>query len=637
MCGIVGYVGKKRVVPVIIDGLRRLEYRGYDSAGIAVAGNGEGLQIRRAEGKLRNLEEAIRLKPLNGTYGIGHTRWATHGRPTEENAHPHRDCTGGVVVVHNGIIENYLTLKKKLAEEGHKFCTETDTEVVAHLIEKYLGAPKAGTKPASNGHTHAHGNKVPLEEAVRRAVRDLHGVFALAVISTTEPNKIVAARQGPPAVIGLGKDEYFVASDVPAILYHTRDLFFLADGDLAVITPQGVTLTDFDGNPVTRQISHVTWDPIMAEKGGFKHFMLKEIFEQPRAVRDTMMGRISPDTGHIFLDEMEITEEEFRNFRKINIAACGTSWHAGLAGKFMIERLARVPVEVDYASEYRYRDPITGPNELMVLITQSGETADTIAAQREARAKGSKTLGICNVVGSMIARESNGAIYTHAGPEIGVASTKAFTAQLTALFVFALYLSQVRGTLTEEQAKRHMEELRLIPGKLEALLGRDQEFELLAKLYQRSRDFLFLGRGIHYPIALEGALKLKEISYIHAEGYPAGEMKHGPNALIDENLPVVILATRDSKDPNSVLRYEKTLSNLKEVKARSGQVIAIACEGDHDIVEAADHVLYVPESTELLLPILEVAPLQLLAYHIAVRRGCDVDQPRNLAKSVTVE
>src|SRR5437588_1544353 len=441
MCGIVGYVGKKRVVPVIIDGLRRLEYRGYDSAGIAVCGNGEGLQIRRAEGKLGNLEEVIRRKPIEGTYGIGHTRWATHGRPTEENAHPHRDCTGRIVVVHNGIIENYVVLKKKLMEEGHKFTTETDTEVIAHLVEKYF-------LKANNGH------RPKLEEAVRKTVKELTGVFALAVISTTELNKIVAARQGPPAVIGLGKDEYFVASDVPAILYHTRDLFFLADGDLAVITPNGVQLTDFDGNPVTREISHIAWDPIMAEKGGFKHFMLKEIFEQPRAVRDTMLGRISPDTGHVFLEEMEITEEEFRNFRKINIAACGTSWHSGLAGKFMIERLARVPVEVDYASEYRYRDPITGEKELTVLITQSGETADTIAAQREARAKGSKTLGICNVVGSMIAREANGTIYTHAGPEIGVASTKAFTAQLTALFVFALYLAQTRKALTTEQAKR---------------------------------------------------------------------------------------------------------------------------------------------------------------------------------------
>ena len=623
MCGIVGYVGNKRVVPVIIDGLRRLEYRGYDSAGIAVAGNGDGLQVRRAEGKLRNLEEVIRLKPLDGTYGIGHTRWATHGRPTEENAHPHRDCTGKVVVVHNGIIENYVSLKRKLIEEGHRFTTETDTEVIAHLVEKHL--------QSNNGH------KVPLEEAVRKTVQLLTGVFAIAVISSDERNKIVAARNGPPAVIGLGKDEYFVASDVPAILYHTRDLFFLADGDLATITPSGVQLTDFEGRHIERQVQHITWDPIMAEKGGFKHFMLKEIYEQPRAVRDTTLGRVSLDSGKVFLDEMDITEEDFRKLEKVYIAACGTSWHAGLAGKFMIERLAKLPVEVDYASEFRYRDPLNGPNDLTILITQSGETADTIAALRESRAKGSKTLGICNVVGSMIARESNGTIYTHAGPEIGVASTKAFTAQLTALFLFAVYLGQLRGTLNAEESKRLLTELTRMPGKLEMLLTRDEETEELAKEYHRAPDFLYLGRGVHYPIALEGALKLKEISYIHAEGYPAGEMKHGPNALIDEDLPVVILATRDLNDPASVQRYEKTLSNLKEVKARSGTVIAIATDGDEEIREAADHVLYVPEAPELLSPILEVVPCQLLAYHIAVRRGCDVDQPRNLAKSVTVE
>ena len=624
MCGIVGYVGSKRVVPVILDGLKRLEYRGYDSAGIAVAGNGEGLQIRRAEGKLRNLEESIRLKPLDGTYGIGHTRWATHGRPTEENAHPHRDCTGKVVVVHNGIIENYLVLKKQLAEEGHRFATETDTEVIAHLIEKYFLR-------------HGNGHRPPLEEAVRRAVRELRGVFALAVIAVEEPNKIVAARNGPPAVIGLGKDEYFVASDVPAILYHTRDLFFLADGDVAVITPAGVELTDFQGQPIVRQVQHVTWDPIMAEKGGFKHFMLKEIYEQPRAVRDTWLGRVSQDSGKVFLDEMEISAGEFRALKKLNLAACGTSWHAAQAGKFMIERLARVPVEVDYASEWRYRDPILTPDTVTMLISQSGETADTIAAQREAKSKGSKTLAICNVVGSMITREASGTIYTHAGPEIGVASTKAFTAQLTALYLFALYLAEVRGVLTAEQARALINELTLVPGKLETLLTHEEECEELAREYVRSQDFLFLGRGIHYPVALEGALKLKEISYIHAEGYPAGEMKHGPNALIDENLPVVILATRDPEDAGSRVRYEKTLSNLKEVKARSGRVIALATEGDEDIAEAADHVLWIPPAPELLLPILEIVPLQLLAYHIAVRRGCDVDQPRNLAKSVTVE
>jgi len=623
MCGIVGYVGKKSVVPVIIEGLRRLEYRGYDSAGIAVSGNGDGLQIRRAEGKLRNLEEVIRLHPLDGTYGIGHTRWATHGRPTEENAHPHRDCSGRIVVVHNGIIENYVTLKKKLIEEGHKFTTETDTEVIAHLVEKHF-AKTNGTRPS-------------LEDAVRKTVKQLSGVFALGVISADAPDKIVAARNGPPAVIGMGKDEYFVASDVPAILYHTRDLFFLGDGDLAVVTPEGVKLTDFDGKPVTRQIQHVNWDPIQAEKGGFKHFMLKEIYEQPRSVRDTTLGRVSQETGHIFLSEMEITDAEFKAAKKINIEACGTSWHAAQAGKFMIEGLARVPVEVDYASEWRYRDPIVDANTITLVISQSGETADTIAAQREAKKRGSKTLAICNVVGSMITREAAGTIYTHAGPEIGVASTKAFTAQLTALYLFSLYLAQVRGTMNEKQARKAVHELTLLPGKLEQLLTHDQACDDLAKQYVRAQDFLFLGRGIHYPIALEGALKLKEISYIHAEGYPAGEMKHGPNALIDENLPVVIIATRDPHNELSMVRYEKTSSNLKEVKARSGIVIALATEGDEEIKDAADHVLYIPPAPEELAPILEIVPLQLLAYHIAVRRGCDVDQPRNLAKSVTVE
>jgi glucosamine--fructose-6-phosphate aminotransferase (isomerizing) len=623
MCGIVGYVGKKSVVPVIIEGLRRLEYRGYDSAGIAVSGGVNGLEVCRAEGKLKNLEEALRQNPIHGTYGIGHTRWATHGRPTEENAHPHRDCTGKIVVVHNGIVENYLSLKKKLTEEGHKFTTETDTEIIAHLVEKY-SQPENGKKPA-------------LEDAVRKAVKQLTGVFALAVISSDELDKIVAARNGPPAVIGLGNDEYFVASDVPAILHHTRDIYFLGDGDLAVVTPDGVHLSDFEGRPVRRQIQHVTWDPIQAEKGGFKHFMLKEIYEQPRAVRDTTLGRVSQDTGHIFLEEMQISEAEFRSAAKINIIACGTSWHAGQAGKFMIETLARVPVEVDYASEWRYRNPIVGPDTITLVISQSGETADTIAAQREAKAKGSKTLAICNVVGSMITREAAGTIYTHAGPEIGVASTKAFTGQLTALYIFAMYLAQVRGVMAIEASRAAMLELTSIPAKLESLLAQDAACDELARRYQKVRDFLFLGRGIHYPIALEGALKLKEISYIHAEGYPAGEMKHGPNALIDENLPVVVIATRDPKNDDAVLRYEKTISNLKEVKARSGVVIALATEGDEEIKEAADHVLYVPQAPEELSPILEIVPLQLLAYHIAVRRGCDVDQPRNLAKSVTVE
>ncbi len=618
MCGIVGYIGPKKVVPLILDGLKRLEYRGYDSAGIAVVDQNGKMEIRRASGKLRNLEETIRLSPIDGVYGVGHTRWATHGRPTEENAHPHRDCTGQVVVVHNGIIENYLELKRQLAKEGHKFVTETDTEVIAHLVEKHM-------------------NGVPLEEAVRKTVKQLTGVYALAILSTRDPNKIVAARWGPPGVIGLGQNEYFVASDIPAVLYHTRDVFFLADGDLAVITPQGVRLLDFEGRAIQRPVQHVTWDPIMAEKGGFKHFMQKEIFEQPRAIRDTLLGRISLDTGKVFLDEMDITEKEFREFSDLKIVACGTSWHAGQAGKFMIERLAQIPVEVDYGSEFRYRNPIVDSRTLTICISQSGETADTLAAQREAKQKGSKTLSICNVVGSMITREASGTIYTHAGPEIGVASTKAFTGQLTALLLIAIYLGQVRNKLSNDCAKMLLQEFTRVPHKAETILQADEEVEELARQFFRYTNFLYLGRGIHYPIALEGALKLKEISYIHAEGYPAGEMKHGPNALIDENLPVVVLATRDENDSDSMTRYEKSVSNIKEVKARDGIVISVVSEGDHLAREASDHVIEIPRTTELMSPILEIIPLQLLAYHIAVRRGCDVDQPRNLAKSVTVE
>ncbi|MFB3094679.1 MAG: glutamine--fructose-6-phosphate transaminase (isomerizing) [Candidatus Acidiferrales bacterium] len=621
MCGIIGYIGKKAVVPVLVDGLKRLEYRGYDSAGIAVVGEDGKLHIRRCEGKLHNLEESLRLQPMDGLYGIGHTRWATHGRPSEENAHPHRDCDGTVVVVHNGIIENYLPLKEELQREGHRFVTETDTEVIAHLVEK-----------------HQRSNGVALEEAVRRTAAQLSGIFALAILSTRDPKKIVAVRQGPPAVIGLGQDEYFVASDIPAVLYHTRDVFFLADGELAVLTPDGVQLLDFAGQPVQREIQHITWDPIQAEKGGFKHFMQKEIFEQPRAVRDTLLGRISRESGIVFLgDEMEISKADFRGFTEVKLLACGTSWHAALAGKFMIEKLARLPVEVDYASEYRYRDPLIDRTTLTVIISQSGETADSIAAQREAQQKGSRTLAICNVVGSMIPRQAHGTLYTHAGPEIGVASTKTFTAQLTALYILALYLAQVRGRLTPVETQPYLDELLKVPAKLEKILHRDDEIEELSRHFFRSSDFLFLGRGIHYPLALEGALKLKEISYIHAEGYPAGEMKHGPNALIDENLPVVVLATCDRSNPESVTRYEKTVSNIREVKARDGIVIAVVTEGDQEVRAAADHVFELPPTSELLSPILEAVPMQLLAYHIAVRRGCDVDQPRNLAKSVTVE
>ncbi len=627
MCGIIGYVGAKRdVVSVILDGLRRLEYRGYDSAGIAVAGGAEGLELRRAPGKLRNLEAIIQQHPLKGTYGIGHTRWATHGRPTEENAHPHRDCSGRIVVVHNGIVENYLALKQELIAEQHTFVTETDTEIIAHLIEQEMRTA------ADSGKT------LSLEDAVRRAVRRLTGAFAISVISADEPDKIVVARNGPPAVVGVGEGENFVASDVPGILHHTREIYFLKDGDLAVLTPSAVTLTGFDGEPRPLKVTRVLWDPIQAEKGGYKHFMLKEIFEQPRSVRDTTLGRVSLETGAVYLSEMKISDEEFRSASGINIAACGTSWHAALAGKYMIERLARVPVDVDYASEYRYRDPIADPSAIGLLITQSGETADTLAAQREMMVKGAKTIAICNVVGAAVAREAHGTIYTHAGPEIGVASTKAFTAQLVALFLFAMHLGQKRGTLSPEASRELVDSLSRIPGKIEEVLrARDGQCEQLARPYATARDFLYLGRGVHFPIALEGALKLKEISYIHAEGYPAGEMKHGPNALIDETLPVVVLATKDEANPDSVLRYEKTLSNIQEVTARAGQVIAVAVEGDNHIAQLVEHVIYIPPAPELLLPILEVVPLQLLAYHIAVRRGCDVDQPRNLAKSVTVE
>ena len=627
MCGIVGYVGPKKVVPVIIEGLRRLEYRGYDSAGIAVGKPGcAKLEVWRAPGKLGNLEAVLREHPPDGTFGIGHTRWATHGRPTEENAHPHRDCSGRIVVVHNGIVENYLELKRELTAQGHKFVTETDTEIIAHLIEQVQKEAEAAGKP------------ILLEEATRRAVKRLTGAFALGVLSAAEPDKIVAARLGPPVVIGVGEGEAFVASDVPGILHHTRNIYFLADGDMAILTLNGVALTDFDGRPVKRELTRVQWDPIQAEKGGYKHFMLKEIWEQPRAITDTTLGRVSLDSGKVFLAEMEISDTELAAAQSINIAACGTSWHAALTGKYMIERLARLQVDVDYASEYRYRDPIGGPEALGLLITQSGETADTLAAQREMKALGSKTVAICNVVGAMVAREAHGSIYTHAGPEIGVASTKAFTSQLTALFLLAMKLGQLRGKLDFAESVGLIEELGRVPAKIEEVLrGRSAQCEALAKDFSTARDFLYLGRGIHFPIALEGALKLKEISYIHAEGYPAGEMKHGPNALIDETLPVVVLATRDQSDPASKLRYEKTLSNIQEVTARSGRVIAVATEGDETIGSLVEHVIHIPPAPELLSPLIEIVPLQLLAYYIAVRRGCDVDQPRNLAKSVTVE
>src|SRR6185436_7513912 len=522
MCGIIGYIGSKEVVPVLIEGLRRLEYRGYDSAGVAVVHDGV-VELRRSAGKLSRLEDVITLHPLSGAYGVGHTRWATHGRPTEENAHPHRDCTGKIVVVHNGIIENYLDLKEQLQTQGHTFVTETDTEIVAHLVEREM---------KDDG----------LDNAVRRALLYMRGLFALVLISADDPDKIVAVRNGPPIVIGLGEGEFFVASDIPAILSHTRDVVFLGDEEMAIITASGVEFTDYSGRAVSKHSTKVSWDPVMAEKAGYKHFMLKEIFEQPWAVKETVLGRASQETGKVFLHEIEIPDQVLHDIERVVILACGTSWHSALVGKFLFETLARVPVDVDYGSEYRYRDPIVSENTLAIVITQSGETADTLAALREAKRKGARSMAICNVVGSMATRETEGTVLTHAGPEIGVASTKAFTSQLVALHLLAIYLGQIRGTLSTADAKPHLEALTQLPLLLEQTLKCEPITEEIAKRFYQRSDFLYLGRGINYPIALEGALKLKEISYIHAEGYPAGEMKHGPIALIDEQMPVVTIA-----------------------------------------------------------------------------------------------
>jgi glucosamine--fructose-6-phosphate aminotransferase (isomerizing) len=614
MCGIVGYIGPKQVVPVLIEGLRRLEYRGYDSAGVAVVRDGR-IDVRRSAGKLARLEELLMGAPLAGDYGVGHTRWATHGRPTEENAHPHRDCTGRLVVVHNGIIENYLDLKRELQQQGHRFVTETDTEVVAHLVEREMG---------DDG----------LEQAVRRALLSLRGLFALVLMSADDPEKIVAVRNGPPIVVGLGEGEFFVASDIPAILSHTRDVVFLGDEEMAVITRHGVAFTDYAGGSVSKATQRVLWDPVMAEKAGYKHFMLKEIHEQPWAVRETVLGRASVETGHVFLGEMGIGDEDLRAADRVVVLACGTSWHAGLVGKFMIEQLAKLPVEVDYGSEYRYRDPIVDDRTLAVVITQSGETADTLAALREAKRRGAKSMAICNVVGSMATRETLGTVHTHAGPEIGVASTKAFTSQLVALHLLALYLAQARGALTPDQIRPHLEALTQLPVLVEEALKTEPQIEEIAKRYYQCSDFLYLGRGLQYPIALEGALKLKEISYIHAEGYPAGEMKHGPIALIDEHMPVVAIATQDAT-------FEKMLGNVQEAKARNASVLAIVTRGDDRLDAVLDPVrdsrIPLPACHPFVAPVITSVPLQLLAYHIAVRRGCDVDQPRNLAKSVTVE
>ena len=615
MCGIIGYVGDRNVLPILIEGLRRLEYRGYDSAGVAMVCNGT-MDLRRSAGKLSKLEEVIAENPIEGEYGIGHTRWATHGRPTEENAHPHRDCTGKIVVVHNGIIENYLELKQELQGQGHTFVTETDTEIVAHLVEREM-------------------QKDGLESAVRRALVRLRGHFALVLISADDPEKIVAVRSGPPVVVGVGDGEYFVASDIPAILSHTRDVVFLGDQEMVVVTRKGPLFTNFAGAVLERPTQRITWDPVMAEKAGYKHFMLKEINEQPWAVKETIVGRVSSEKGEVYLDEIGLDANALGSVQRVVVLACGTSWHAALVAKFLIEDLARLPVEVDYGSEYRYRDPIVGPDTLAIVITQSGETADTLAALREAKAKGARTIAICNVVGSMATREAEGTVYTHAGPEIGVASTKAFTTQLVALHLLALHIGRVRGAVDAATARTHIDAISQLPRLLEQTLKTESLVEEIARRFYQRTDFLYLGRGINYPIALEGALKLKEISYIHAEGYPAGEMKHGPIALIDENLPIVAIAPNDAV-------FEKMLGNIQEAKARGGSVLAIttadrAADLEAVLDKANDFLITLPEAMPSLIPVLAVVPLQLLAYHIAIRRGCDVDQPRNLAKSVTVE
>ena len=613
MCGIVGYIGPQDPVEVIVEGLRRLEYRGYDSAGIAVVNGDGGIEIRRAPGKLRDLEKVIAGAPLAGSYGLGHTRWATHGRPSEENAHPHRDCSGKLVVIHNGIIENYLELKRDLQAKGHQFVTETDTEIVAHAIEEEY---KQGAED--------------LPDAFRRVLPQLTGIYSLVALHADDADLLVAARQGPPLVVGVGEKETFVASDIPAILVHTKNMIFMEDGEIVVIRPSGPEFSDLQGEPIEKTPTRIPWDPIMAEKGGYKHFMLKEIHEQPRAVRDTLLGRVSLESAQVIMDEMALTDDDLRSVERACIVACGTSWHAGLVAKFLIERLAGLAVEVDYASEFRYRQPLVDDRTLAIYISQSGETADTLAALREAKSKGAKTLCICNVQGSMMTREANGTIYTHAGPEIGVASTKAFTSQLVALTLLALKLSQTLGKLDDDRMLEVVQSLYHVPAQMEHYLQDDKHLLELGRTFQHHSDFLFLGRGVNYPIALEGALKLKEISYIHAEGYPAGEMKHGPIALIDEEMPVVALVPHDGV-------YEKMLSNIEEVKARSGIVIAVTDAPDINLEEKADAVIVVPQTHELLSPLLMVLPLQLLAYHIGNLRGCDVDQPRNLAKSVTVE
>ena len=610
MCGIVGYLGKKEAQPIIIEGLKRLEYRGYDSAGIAVFNQGK-IEIKRSEGKLKFLETLLEKDNFNGGTGIGHTRWATHGRPSETNAHPYR--AGGVVVVHNGIIENYLELKAALKKEGHKFTSETDTEIISHLINKFILGGE------------------DFVSAVQKALKKLKGSYAVGVIHEKDPDKLIAARKESPLVIGWGDNEYFLASDIPAILPYTREMVFLEDGEMAIFSYKGPKLVTLDGKTVKREPKHIHWDPLMAEKGGYKHFMLKEIFEQPRALVDTFRDRILESQGEIVLDDFTLSPADLNKLERIYLVACGTSWHAALTGKFMLEKLCRIPVEVDLGSEFRYRDSVINENCLLITISQSGETADTMAALREGKKKKALTLSICNVLESSIARESGAVLYTRAGPEIGVASTKAFTTQLAALYLLAIYLGRVNKRLSRKDGKKYIKDLTILSHQVEQVLERQEKIKNISKAYAHARDFLYLGRGISYPIALEGALKLKEISYIHAEGYPAGEMKHGPIALIDENMPVVVLAAKNS------ITYEKVLSNVEEVKSRGGKVIAVVSDSDSGIASRVNDVIFVPENNPFLTPILLTIPLQLIAYHIAVIRGTDVDQPRNLAKSVTVE
>ncbi|HIE64226.1 MAG: glutamine--fructose-6-phosphate transaminase (isomerizing) [Nitrospira sp.] len=609
MCGIIGYIGNRNVLSILMDGLKRLEYRGYDSAGIAYFSDGK-LEVRRSAGKLSSLEAILPLQEPKGSTGIGHTRWATHGRPTEENAHPH--SAGTMSIVHNGIIENHISLKKDLQAKGHTFISDTDTEVITRLINQLCQ------------------EGLPIEEALQHTIDKIRGSFAICLLSEKEPDRLIAVRSGCPLVLGAGEKESFVASDIPAFLSHTREIIFMEDGEIAILSPEGIEIHDLKGKKIVKPSQQISWDPVMAEKGGYRHFMQKEIYEQPRAITDTIRGRIDHESGNTILGDPDWDHSKGLNCRRAVLVGCGTSWHAALVGKFLLEGIAKLPVEVDIASEFRYRDPHLSPDDWVIGISQSGETADTLAAMKEARNKKAPTLSICNVVGSSISRETDSVFYTHAGPEISVASTKAFTTQLTALTLLAINLGRRRGVLSEEEGKRLIHHLVLLPKQIESILQRENKIKEIANRYFRHRDFLFLGRSILYPVALEGALKLKEVSYIHAEGYPAGEMKHGPIALIDEEMPVVIMAPKDHV-------YEKTVSNIMEVKARGGIIIALVEEEDHDLAEIADEVIPLPKTLPCLSPILSTVPLQLLAYHIAVHRGSDVDQPRNLAKSVTVE